>query len=138
MITVDHLYGLTFSPPHGSSYVVPRTDWNFGKIYCSQVSSEILLQRFPHLQNYVHPLKLFTEYSIRKRKVVLIPANHCPGAVMFLISGEGFTVLHTGDFRYRPVMGEQIKEWLGKLKAQKIDRVYMDNTFATTAESFPP
>ena len=35
-------------------------------------------------------------------------------------------------------MGEQIKEWLGKLKAEKIDRVYMDNTFATTAESFPP
>ena len=51
---------------------------------------------------------MLTEYEIKGRKVWLIPANHCPGAVMILVRAGEKQVLHTGDFRYRPKMLEQL------------------------------
>ncbi|KAG0700188.1 hypothetical protein DFH29DRAFT_807916, partial [Suillus ampliporus] len=51
------------------------------------------------------PLNTPTEFELSLTETVtitLIDANHCPGAVMFLIEGPRGTVLHTGDVRAEP------------------------------------
>ncbi|KIJ59654.1 hypothetical protein HYDPIDRAFT_140447 [Hydnomerulius pinastri MD-312] len=51
------------------------------------------------------PLNTPTEFDISDDETVtitLIDANHCPGAVMFLIEGSRGSVLHTGDLRAEP------------------------------------
>lgn len=119
------------------TYRAPRLDWCFGKIFTSAVSAKILIARFPHLKPYTVPLSLLTEYEIKGRKVWLIPANHCPGAVMFLVRSQtNRQLLHTGDFRYRPKMLEHLMQCSPE-KPLKIDFVYMDNTFGTSVEEFP-
>jgi Cft2 family RNA processing exonuclease len=131
----DHLTGLNKGGNYGGgAAMMPRLDWNFGKIYTSEVSAKILLFRFPHLEKYVVKLELYTPYNIKGRSVTLIEANHCPGSVMFLFQGPSGTVLHTGDFRFRPKMLDQINKFAG---SEGIDFVHMDNTFATNGESFP-
>ena len=85
---------------------------------------------FPHLKPFVTGLELSKPYTIKGREVTLFEANHCPGAVMFLFEGQKGTVLHTGDFRFKEPM-------LDLFKGKFIDYLYLDNTFATTAEEFP-
>jgi DNA cross-link repair 1C protein len=51
------------------------------------------------------PLNTPTEFDLSNEEsvmVTLLDANHCPGAVMFLIEGRHGAVLHTGDFRAEP------------------------------------
>ena len=67
-----------------------------------------------------------------KVRIRLIDANHCPGASMIHISGPLGEILHTGDFRYGGA------RMLSEIGHQSFDYLYMDNTFATTKEDFPP
>ncbi|KAJ7178715.1 beta-lactamase-like protein [Mycena crocata] len=51
------------------------------------------------------PLNTPTEIELANDEqvtITLFDANHCPGAVMFLIQGQHGAVLHTGDFRAEP------------------------------------
>lgn len=82
-------------------------------------------------------LKLYTEYNIKGRIVTLIEANHCPGAVMFIFKSPSCTVLHTGDFRYRPKMLIDIERFTVANDGSGIGYVHMDNTFGTDEEEFP-
>jgi hypothetical protein len=73
-------------------------------------------------------------------RVTLIDANHCVGAVMFLIEGDGKAILYTGDIRAEtwwvnslvpnPVL---LPYTLGN---RRLDCLYLDTTFATKSEPY--
>ncbi|PGH00789.1 hypothetical protein AJ80_09128 [Polytolypa hystricis UAMH7299] len=138
-------------------------------VYCSAATREILLriEKYPHRMNfskgilesrkqhYKHlakllrplPLQVPTEIELMPRsriRVTLFDANHCPGAVMFLIEGNGKSILYTGDIRAEgwwvdclirnPVL---IPYTLG---GKSLGRIYLDTTFAIKTDiysSFP-
>ncbi|KAJ5697319.1 hypothetical protein N7488_011003 [Penicillium malachiteum] len=141
----DHLQGLeSFRSPF---------------IYCSPATRELLLkiEKYPHRMNfqkgilesrrlhYKHltkllrpiPLNTPTDIELTPKKhvrVTLFDANHCTGAVMFLIEGDGKSILYTGDIRAE-------KWWISALARhpilipytlgrKRLDKIYLDTTFA--------
>ena len=142
----DHLKGLT-GGEYGNADRAPNLNWNYGPIYCSSVTHRIMLLRFPNLEPYLVPIPPQTWYEVcvlpkeicpddckdTAVRIRFIDANHCPGAMMIHISGPLGEVLHTGDFRYGG------KDMLSQIGEQyKFDHLYLDNTFATPMEDFPP
>ena len=62
-------------------------------------------------------------------------ANHCPGAVMFIIKlTSGTTVLHTGDFRVSPDMESYPEFWQLDFR---VDTLYLDTTYCRPEYDFP-
>ncbi|KAG0153283.1 hypothetical protein PDIDSM_5133 [Penicillium digitatum] len=147
----DHLQGL-------ESFRTPF-------IYCSPATRELLLriEKYPHRMNftkgilesrrlhYKHlakllrpiPLNTPTKIELTPRrciKVTLFDANHCTGAVMFLIEGDGKAIIYTGDIRAEtwwvsslvrhPVL---IPYTLGP---KRLDKLYLDSTFASKTNPF--
>ena len=91
-------------------------------VYCSAGTRQLLLniEKYPHRMNFMKgvlesrkhhyrhlklvlkaiPLECPTEIELgplEKIRVTLFDANHCPGAVMFLIEGSSKAILYTGD-----------------------------------------
>lgn len=142
----DHLRGL-------ESYKSPF-------IYCSAVTREILLrlEKYPHRMNFaknilesrkqtyrhlkklLRPIPLHTPTKIELSpgkiiRVTLFDANHCPGAVMFLIEGDGKSILYTGDIRSEQWWIDAIVRnpclvpySFGQMR---LDNIYLDTTFAS-------
>jgi DNA cross-link repair 1C protein len=134
-------------------------------VYCSAATRQLLLkvERYPHRMNFMRgvlesrklhyrhlkfilkaiPLDCPTEIELgplNKIRVTLFDANHCPGAVMFLIEAEGKAVLYTGDIRAEPW-------WINSLARspimlpyttglRRLDRMYLDTTFAVKDDLF--
>ncbi|KAH7129977.1 artemis protein [Dactylonectria estremocensis] len=127
-------------------------------VYCSAATREILLrlERYPcrinyakgileaskqtykHLAKVLKPLPLDTPTTVELRpghriQVTLFDANHCPGAVMFLIEGNGKAILYTGDIRSEPWFVNSIArspvllEYTSGIKT--LDKVYLDTSF---------
>ncbi|KAI0004386.1 Metallo-hydrolase/oxidoreductase [Xylariaceae sp. FL0662B] len=127
-------------------------------IYCSAATKEILLrlkkyparlnyakgifedpgmQTYKHLRDLLKPIPLDTPTVIelwpgKSIQVTLIDANHCVGAVMFLIEGDGKAVLYTGDIRSEPwwvdsvARNPNIVEY--SLGLRTLDRIYLDTS----------
>jgi DNA cross-link repair 1C protein len=147
----DHLQGL-------DSPVLPF-------VYCSAATKRLLLrmEKYPHRinfakgilearkQTYRHlkkvlkalPLQTPTVIELTPKstiRVTLFDANHCPGAVMFLIEGDGKAILYTGDIRSESWLinslirhHTMIPYTLGE---RTLDCLYMDTTFAAKVDIY--
>ncbi|ETN45341.1 uncharacterized protein HMPREF1541_09172 [Cyphellophora europaea CBS 101466] len=134
-------------------------------VYCSATTRRLLLriEKYPHRvnfakgilesrkQHYRHlktimralPLQAATEIELSPKariRVTLFDANHCPGAVMFLIEGDGKAILYTGDVRAEPWWVNSIVQNPILLPyacgMRRLDCIYLDTTFATHDDNF--
>lgn len=139
-------------------------------IYCSPATREILLrlEKFPHRLNFakgiletrkqtyrhlkrlLKPIPLETPTTIelspgRSIRVTLFDANHCVGAVMFLIEDEENAIMYTGDIRSEawwvnaltrhPVLIPYVSSSY-RPPLRRLDNLYLDTTFATKADPY--
>lgn len=113
----DHILGLSSKSFAARVVCSPDTKEMLlrHEIYLERIkkdAGEVATRTFAHLKVEVGvfgrdllravPLNTPTEFELSSTETVtitLIDANHCPGAVMFLIEGLRGTILHTGDVR---------------------------------------
>ncbi|KAG8517433.1 DNA cross-link repair 1A protein, partial [Galemys pyrenaicus] len=101
-------------------------------IYCSEITGNLLKSKLHVQEQYIHPLPMDTKCRVNGIDVVLLDANHCPGAAMILFYlPNGNVVLHTGDFRANPSMERSF------LAGQKVHTLYLDTTYCSPEYSFP-
>ncbi|KAF2751399.1 hypothetical protein M011DRAFT_395301 [Sporormia fimetaria CBS 119925] len=135
-------------------------------VYCSAATREILLrlEKYHYRMNFARgilesrnvtydksmrrlakPLPLDTPTVIeltpgKSIRVTLLDANHCVGAVMFLIEDDGKAVLYTGDIRAELWWVNSIVQNPVILPytygTRRLDCIYLDTTFATKSAPY--
>ena len=112
-------------------------------------------QTYRHLKKLLKavPLEVPTVLELapgRTIRVTLLDANHCVGAVMFLVEDDSNAVLYTGDIRSelwwvnslcRQPMLLPYVSFAGKPPMKRLSCIYLDTTFATKDDPykhFPP
>lgn len=124
---------------HGDHIVGLSSSWQH-KIYCSEVTGKLLVERYDIDASLISPLEtgcshiLYVDYDqIEQMSVTVINAHHCPGSVMFFFEGYFGKILYTGDFRFDseikddPLMGNLLHA----------DTLYLDNTYNSPKCVFP-
>ncbi|CAN0096209.1 unnamed protein product [Lampetra planeri] len=102
-------------------------------IYCSKVTADLANCKLGVQDAHLHRLPLNTVSVVNGVRVVLIDANHCAGASMFLFMvPDGRTILYTGHFRASAAMERNLQ-----LAARRVDVCYMDTT-CLPLEKEPP
>ncbi|CAR25805.1 hypothetical protein ZYGR_0A03750 [Zygosaccharomyces rouxii] len=123
---------------HSDHYGGLKKSWTNGIIYASSITINLVRDKFKIDGSRLRPLPMNEKIWITdKVSVVLLDANHCPGAVVFLFEEYDNdavvkTVLHTGDFRANNKLIEEVKRWTTRL-----DEVYLDTTYLIPGFHFP-
>lgn len=113
----DHWFGLT-------------PNWDYGPIYCSEITKKLILIKFPKVERFIKAFALFEsndlvlnnnkdpilidsngkeEKYFLKIRFTFFDAHHIPGSIMILFEGFMGKILHTGDFRFQHLMFEENK-----------------------------
>lgn len=71
---------------HGDHTIGLQRSFDRGVIFCSEVTARLLLQELGVSRTRVRSLAVGVPVVIDGVTVTPIPANHCPGAVMFLFA----------------------------------------------------
>ena len=132
------------------------------RIYCSEISKHFIVRKYASLMekfvtvladNAPRDIQVFDKVkeSFYTLRVTGIPANHCPGSIMFLYETlddqreVSYRILYTGDFRFESVPLSS----LHSLHAPSLqdpttqatlplDELYLDTTFCHPQyERFP-
>ncbi|XP_042316408.1 DNA cross-link repair 1A protein [Sceloporus undulatus] len=102
-------------------------------IYCNKITGNLVKSKLRVPEKHIHILPMNRECIIDGIKVVLLDANHCPGAAMILFTfPNGTVILHTGDFRADPSM-----EHYPFLIGRKVNTLYLDTTYCSPEYTFP-
>ena len=144
----DRIYFLTHY--HSDHYGGLTSSWNYGTIICSKITANFLISIIGVLEICIKSVDIGQTVDIPGASVTFLDANHCPGAVLLLFeikkttdkalaldsfpsssSSEVVYHLHTGDMRYHPRMKQY-----DALKQIKIDKLYMDTTYANPKHVF--
>mmetsp|Transcript_7787 Transcript_7787/g.11130 ORF Transcript_7787/g.11130 Transcript_7787/m.11130 type:complete len:568 (+) Transcript_7787:134-1837(+) len=119
---------------HSDHYGGITKNWNEGIIYTSFPTANLVHQQLGVQKEFLHPLPMMKPIVIESRgksiRVILLDANHCPGAVMFLFEiGEKF-ILHVGDFRWnRSLMLGMPPLRVFETLQRRLDEIFFDTTY---------
>lgn len=127
---------------HSDHYGGITKSWNLGVIYCSLPTAALVSQQLGVDKKYLHPIPMNTPTIVPSQDkpitVTLLPANHCPGAVMFLFEVGKRCILHVGDFRWnREVMMQspQLRDFATEQKI--LDDLFLDTTYCYPKYTLP-
>ncbi|XP_024532635.1 DNA ligase 6 isoform X2 [Selaginella moellendorffii] len=120
---------------HGDHYAGLAPSWDKGMIFCSQVTGRLVVEALGVRRDFVVELAMNSVIWIDECQVTLVDANHCPGAVQFLVEvpEHGTRFVHTGDMRFTPVM----KEDASLCNFVGADAVFLDTTYCNPKFVFP-
>ena len=79
--TASHAAAFFLTHLHADHYKGLHSDWCLGTIYCSELTSLLLVQKWPRLRAKVVPIEEPIVLQLPKDDslaVTAIPANHCP------------------------------------------------------------
>ncbi|DBB01067.1 hypothetical protein WJX77_004280 [Trebouxia sp. C0004] len=123
------------SHAHSDHYTGITDNWNQGIIHCSPVTAKLVVHLLGVKPEYLKPLAVDTEHHIQGVKVILVDANHCPGAVQFLFElPNGEKYIHCGDMRF----GQHLLQNPHLKRFQDANAVFLDTTYCNPKYTFPP